>query len=63
MVTERDDTLLVAGIRWSCDFEDLDQARKEIAAFIDRYNNHSLIERLEYRTPAQAHEELLQEAA
>jgi putative transposase len=48
---------------WLFDFEDLEQARKEIAAFIDRYNNHWLIERLGYRTPARAHEELLQEAA
>ena len=31
---------------WLFDFEDLEQARNELAAFIDRYNNLWLIERL-----------------
>lgn len=48
---------------WLHDFEGLEQARPTIAAFIERYNHHWLIERLGYRTPARAHEELLQEAA
>lgn len=48
---------------WLHDFEDLEQARPTIAAFIERYNHHWLIERLGYRTPARAHAELLQEAA
>ena len=35
-------------------FESLEQARAVIAAFIVRYNREWLIERLGYRTPAQA---------
>jgi len=48
---------------WLFDFEDIEQAGAQIAAFIDRYNHKWLIERLGYRTPAVAHRELLQEAA
>jgi transposase InsO family protein len=35
-------------------FQTLDEARRVIAVFIDRYNHEWLIERLDYRTPAQA---------
>ena len=48
---------------WLYDFEDIDQARAQITAFIELYNHQWLIERLGYRTPAVAHRELLQEAA
>lgn len=48
---------------WLFDFEDLEQARARITEFIDLYNHEWLIERLGYRTPAVAHQELLQEAA
>jgi transposase InsO family protein len=48
---------------WLFDFEDLEQARARIDAFIDLYNNQWLIERLGYRTPVVAHRELLQKAA
>jgi transposase InsO family protein len=39
---------------WLHDFEDLEHARRLIADFIERYNRQWLIERLGYRTPAQA---------
>jgi putative transposase len=38
-------------------FQTLEAARRMIAAFIDRYNHEWLIERLGYRTPAQARAE------
>jgi transposase InsO family protein len=38
-------------------FQTLEEARGVIAAFIDRYNHEWLIERLDYRTPAQARAE------
>src|SRR5919108_3571004 len=38
-------------------FQTLEEARRVIAEFIDRYNHEWLIERLEYRTPAQARTE------
>jgi len=38
-------------------FQTLEEARQVIAAFIERYNHEWLIERLDYRTPAQARAE------
>jgi transposase InsO family protein len=38
-------------------FQTLEEARRIIAAFITRYNHEWLIERLDYRTPAQARAE------
>jgi putative transposase len=38
-------------------FQTLEEARRTIAAFIDCYNHEWLIERLGYRTPAQARTE------
>jgi putative transposase len=38
-------------------FQTLDEARAIIAQFIERYNDAWLIERLGYRTPAQARAE------
>jgi transposase InsO family protein len=38
-------------------FQTLEEARRIIAAFIARYNHEWLIERLDYRTPAQARAE------
>jgi transposase InsO family protein len=38
-------------------FQTLEEARRMIAAFIDRYNHEWLIERLGYRTPAEARTE------
>ena len=48
---------------WLHDFETLEQARPVIAAFIELYNREWLIERLGYRTPAQARFDVLREAA
>jgi len=38
-------------------FQTLEQARRVIATFIERYNHEWLTERLEYRSPAQARAE------
>jgi putative transposase len=38
-------------------FQTLDEARRVIVEFIGRYNHEWLIERLDYRTPAQARAE------
>ena len=38
-------------------FQTLEEARQVTAEFIDRYNREWLIERLDYRTPAQARAE------
>lgn len=48
---------------WLHRFESLEEARQLIGAFIERYNHHWLIERLDHRTPAVARRELLQAAA
>jgi putative transposase len=48
---------------WLHRFVDLGHARRVIAEFIDRYNRSWIIERLGYRTPAQARADLLSEAA
>ena len=48
---------------WLHDFETLEQARPVIAAFVELYNHEWLIERLGYRTPAQARFDVLREAA
>ena len=45
------------------DFKNLEEARREIAAFIERYNHAWLLERHGYRTPAQAREHLTRKAA
>jgi transposase InsO family protein len=44
-------------------FRDLDEAREIIGAFITRYNAEWIVERLGYRTPAQARCDALSEAA
>jgi len=44
-------------------FRDLAEARAIIGAFIARYNADWIVERLGYRTPAQARRESVQEAA
>jgi len=44
-------------------FRDLEEARQVIGAFIERYNTEWIVERLGYRTPAQARRDALQEAA
>ncbi len=44
-------------------FRDLEEARQIIGAFIARYNAEWIVERLGYRTPAQARRDALQEAA
>ena len=44
-------------------FRDLDEARVIIGAFIARYNTEWIVERLGYRTPAQARRDALKEAA
>jgi len=44
-------------------FRDLEEARETIGAFIARYNAEWIVERLGYRTPAQARRDALQEAA
>ncbi len=43
---------------WLHRFDDLEHATREIAAFIERYNTKWLIERLDYRTPRQARQEM-----
>jgi putative transposase len=45
------------------DFESLEEARAVIGAFIETYNTQWMIERHDYRTPKEAREYLLQEAA
>jgi len=44
-------------------FRDLEEAREIIGAFIARYNTEWIVERLGYRTPAQARRDALKEAA
>lgn len=44
---------------WLHRFESLEEARRIIGAFIERYNHQWLIERLDHRTPAVARRELL----
>jgi transposase InsO family protein len=44
-------------------FRELAEARAIIGAFIERYNTEWIVERLGYRTPAQARRDALQEAA
>ena len=39
---------------WVRRFRDLDELRDALAEFRDRYNHHWILERLQYRTPAQA---------
>ncbi len=48
---------------WLHRFETLDEARAIIGGFIHRYNHQWLIERLGYRTPATARQEMLTMAA
>jgi transposase InsO family protein len=51
---------------WVRRFSDLDELRVALIEFRHRYNHHWIIERLNYRTPAQAREDFLidlQEAA
>ena len=44
-------------------FRDVEEARRVIRAFIAQYNAEWIVERLVYRTPAQARREALREAA
>jgi hypothetical protein len=44
-------------------FRDLEEARRVIGAFIGQYNAEWIVERLGYRTPAQARRDALREAA
>lgn len=48
---------------WLYRFDSLADATRVIGEFIDRYNTQWLIERLGHRTPRQAREEMLAEAA
>lgn len=41
-------------VLWVRRFRDLDELRAALAEFRDRYNHHWIVERLAYRTPAQA---------
>lgn len=41
-------------VLWVRHFRDLEQLRAALIEFRDRYNNHWILERLDYRTPAQA---------
>ena len=41
-------------VLWVRRFRDLEELRAALAEFRDRYNNHWIVERLGYRTPAQA---------
>ncbi len=43
---------------WVRRFRDLDELRAALAEFRDRYNHHWIVERLNYRTPAQARRDL-----
>jgi hypothetical protein len=45
------------------DGDDLEEARAIIGTFIFRYNTEWIVERLRYRTPAQARRDALREAA
>jgi len=44
-------------------FRDLEEARRIIGTFIAQYNREWIVERLGYRTPAQARRDAVQEAA
>lgn len=57
-VIERFSRTLKEQCLWLHCFENLDDARGIIAAFIERYNQEWLIERLDHRTPAVARREL-----
>jgi transposase InsO family protein len=43
---------------WVRRFRDLEELRTALTEFRDRYNNHWILERLSYRTPAQARRDL-----
>lgn len=45
------------------DFEDLEEARQAIGAFIERYNREWLIERHGHRTPTEARQRLTDQVA
>jgi transposase InsO family protein len=61
-VTERFIRTLKEECLWLYRFEDLDHARRVINEFIGRYNRQWIVERLGYRTAAQARADLLSEA-
>jgi putative transposase len=44
-------------------FKNLEEAKKTIATFIDRYNREWIVGRLGYRTPAQARADYLAKLA
>jgi transposase InsO family protein len=41
-------------VLWVRRFRDLEELRAALIEFRDRYNNHWILERLDYRTPTQA---------
>jgi transposase InsO family protein len=45
------------------DFESLDQARKIIGEFVERYNAEWMLERFDYKTPAEVRESFIEVAA
>jgi len=45
-------------VLWLRRFRDLEELRAALIEFRDRYNHHWILQRLNYRTPAQAHRDL-----
>jgi transposase InsO family protein len=62
-VSERFIRLIKEQCLWVEEFTDLEDARRKIAAFIERYRHGWLLERHGYRTPAQVLEQALEIAA
>ena len=62
-VAERFIRLIKEQCLWVEEFTDLEDARRKIAAFIERYRKEWLLERHGYRTPAQVLEQALELAA
>ena len=62
-VSERFIRLIKEQCLWVEEFTDLDDARRKIAAFIERYRHSWILERHGYRTPAQVLEQAMEIAA
>jgi transposase InsO family protein len=62
-VSERFIRLIKEQCLWVEEFTDLEDARRKIAAFIERYRHEWILERHGYRTPAQVLEQALELAA
>jgi transposase InsO family protein len=62
-VCERFIRLIKEQCLWIEEFTDLEDARRKIAAFIERYRHEWLLERHGYRTPAQVLEQAMELAA